>query len=232
MAITPNTVVHFLNVPLENNYKNQIDFTDRASQTAYMISKKIENLTFENLTYQRKDNVIRVPAHIDTLWQANYVMYQNSDYTNRWFYAFITKMEYINDGRTDVYIETDVWQTWFDKITLKESFVEREHVEDDTPGLHTIPELLETGDYICNSNLDHNFGDMYIIVGTTRTYETKEKGGLYGGCYSGIHYLSWPVSEYKSVNNFLNYMDENGHADAIHCVFMAPDFLVVLKYSY
>ena len=33
-------------------------------------------------------------------------------------------------------------------LNHKESFIEREHVNDDTIGLHTIPENLETGDYI------------------------------------------------------------------------------------
>lgn len=227
MAFTPNTVVHFMNVPLENNYKNQIYFEDRYKQTEYMMTKQIPSLRFENLTYQRKDNVIRVPMHIDDLWNVNYVMYKNQNYSgDRWFYAFVTKMEYVNDGRTDVYIETDVWQTWFDKITLKESFVEREHVEDDTVGLHTVPELLETGDYICKQEVVHEFDEMYIVVGTTQIYEAKEKGGLYGGCYSGVHYLAWKVSEYDSVNSFLNYMDKNAHAEAIQCVFMAPKFLI------
>ena len=36
MAFTPNTKVHLLNVPLENNYKNQIYFSSVAAQISYM----------------------------------------------------------------------------------------------------------------------------------------------------------------------------------------------------
>ena len=239
MAVTPNTVVHFLNVPLENNYKNQIYFTSRSNQTTFMMTKRVNDtdgnpLTFSNLTYQRKDNVIRVPVHIDKMINANYVMYQNTSYTDRWFYAFITKMEYVNDGRTDVYIETDVWQTWFDKITLKESFVEREHVENDSSGLHTIPEGLETGEYICNEHLTDNKlddvdTDLVYVIGTTSLLEdgkaedTPAGSGVYNGIYSGVKYYTY--SEVDGLDAVLQIMAENAKIDAITGIFMAPDFL-------
>jgi len=239
MAVTPNTVVHFLNVPLENNYKNQIYFTNRTNQTTYMLTKKVKTpdgdpLTFSNLTYQRKDSVIRVPVHIDQMINANYVMYQNTSYTNRWFYAFITKMEYVNDGRTDVHIETDVWQTWFDKITLKASFVEREHVEDDTCGLHTIPEGLETGEYICNEHLTDNKlddvdGDLTYVIGTTSELkdgtaeETPAGSGVYNGIYSGVKYYTY--EDDAGIDAVMKIMAENAKIDAITGVFMSPKFL-------
>jgi hypothetical protein len=231
MAITPNTVVHFLNVPLENNYKNQIDFTDRATQTAYMISKKIEGLTFENLTFQRKDNVIRVPKHIDSLWDVNYVMYQNADHNNRWFYAFVTKMEYINDGRTDVYIETDVWQTWFDRITLKPSFVEREHVEDDTVGKHINGEGLQLGDYVCNfhTKAGYDDGTMKIVVGVTKTPNgDKVRGTSYNGIYSGLRYYSFnqDLDGIKALENWIKEYSGDGANEAIQCMFLVPRRLV------
>ena len=62
-------------------------------------------------------------------------MYQNESYSDKWFYAFITKMEYVNNGMTRIEIITDVWQTWQFDIEFKESFIEREmiNVSDDTP---------------------------------------------------------------------------------------------------
>lgn len=54
---------------------------------------------------------------------------------NKWFYAFITNMTYVNDNRTDITITTDVFQTWQFDINFKESFIEREMiaVSDDVP---------------------------------------------------------------------------------------------------
>ena len=57
-------------------------------------------------------------------------------------------MEYVNDNMTDVYIKLDVFQTYQFDFQYKKCFVEREHVNDDTVGLHTVPENLETGEYI------------------------------------------------------------------------------------
>lgn len=64
----------------------------------------------------------------DDLVGYNYVMYQNTHYSNKWFYAFILKMEYINDNMTRIVITTDPFQTWQFDITFMQSFVEREMI--------------------------------------------------------------------------------------------------------
>lgn len=239
MSVTPNTVVHFLNVPLENNYKNQIYFDNRSSQTTFMMTRRVKSvdgnpLTFSNLTYQRKDNVIRVPLHIDQMINANYVMYQNSSYTDRWFYAFITKMEYVNDGRTDVYIETDVWQTWFDRITLKKSFVEREHVEDDSIGEHIVDEGLQLGDYVCNLHTNAGFDDgkLAIVVGSTQKPDgTKFGGTLYHNIYSGLKYFVFENSfdGVEALEDWLKSFSEDGANESIQCMFLAPQKIAPLR---
>ena len=40
--------------------------------------------------------------------QYNYCMYKNDSYKDKWFYAFITDIKYINDGMSEL-IETDVF---------------------------------------------------------------------------------------------------------------------------
>lgn len=64
-------------------------------------------------------------------------MYQNENYSTKWFYAFIDDMKYINDSMTEISISTDVWQTWQFDLSFLESFVEREmcNVSDDVPRL-------------------------------------------------------------------------------------------------
>lgn len=79
-----------------------------------------------DFSYIRKDDIIYFPDHIDNIINYNYVMYQNTNYSHKWFYAFITKMKYVNDGCTAIYIMTDVWQTWQFNLTWKQCFVERE----------------------------------------------------------------------------------------------------------
>lgn len=124
MAITPQTVLRLVKVPLEIDNKNQLTFENEQKQREYFLSLPYKEIT--EISYQRKDNVIMFPEHIDSLLEYNYVMYLNENYTNKWFYAFITNMEYVTDYNTKISILTDVFQTWQFKFNFKESFIERE----------------------------------------------------------------------------------------------------------
>lgn len=140
MPFTPQTVVYLLNVPLEEDQKNQLDFANVSAQTTYFLGKQLHAYT--DFTYQRKDGVIRVPAEIDSIYNCNYVMYQNSNFTGKWFYAFITKMEYINANLTALTIKTDVFQTWQFNWQLLPSMIERNTTGSDDIGEFCEPEPL------------------------------------------------------------------------------------------
>lgn len=133
MAIQPHTNLRLLKVPFTIDNKNQLTFTNISAQTSYFLG--LPHLDIDNISYQRKDSIIRYSAHIDTIIQYNYCMYQNENYTNKYFYAFITGMRYINNGMTEITIQTDTFQSWQFDLVFKESFVEREmmSVSDDVP---------------------------------------------------------------------------------------------------
>ncbi len=144
MAITPHTDLRLLICPLQIDNKNQITFASRDEQFEYFNS--LEYIEIDNISYQRKNGVIRYPTHIDNILAYNYCMYKNENYTDKWFYAFVTDMRYVNDNLTEVYISTDYFQTWQFDIIYKNSFIEREmiDVKDDIPGKNLTPENLET----------------------------------------------------------------------------------------
>lgn len=144
-VITPQSDVYLLKVPLEIDNENQLTFANATVQYNYFSS--LPKVGFDDFTYIRKDGVLRVPDLIDNLYQYNYVMYRNDAYSSKWFYAYITGMTYMNDNVTDISIATDTFQTWQFDLQYKKTFVEREHVNDDTAGLHTIPENVELGEY-------------------------------------------------------------------------------------
>lgn len=146
MAVTPNTNIRLLKTPFEIDNKNQLTFSNVNAQRNYFLS--LPYIEEDNCSYQRKDNIIRFPAHIDNILNYNYVMYKNEAYSNKWFYAYITEMKYLNNSTTEISIETDVFQTWQFDIIYKKMFVEREHVSNDTIGMHTIPENLDIGGVI------------------------------------------------------------------------------------
>lgn len=219
------TEVYLIKAPLEKDYEHTIAFTTLSAQEQWFKSKSFAHIT--GMTYQRKDKKIRVNYQYDLIAHCNYVMYKNPDLTSKWYYAFITKMEYVDDGRTDVYIETDVMQTWLKDYTVKESFVEREHVDDDTIGKHTVPENLETGEYVCNK---HNFTglgyeELKIVIGVTETPSgTKNVGGMYHGVYSGLKYYGFPhtIAGAGVLKNFLSEYDSEALGEAVQCMFLIP----------
>lgn len=235
MANSNITKVRLLNVPLENDYKNTIYFDDKSDQAEYFSSRIVAQ--YEDLSYQKADNIIRIPArdknglatdydHLVNLG-VNYIMFQNTAYTNKWYYAFITDLKYVNDERTDITIEIDCMQTWLFDYNVKPSFVEREHVSDDTIGKHTIPEGLETGEFVNIFSEDVDLGEMCIIVGTTQDHATKVGGAMYGGCFSGVYYKFYKATDYVDVIDFLETMaEEYSASDAITSVFMLPYFFI------
>ena len=133
MAITPHTDVILLKCPLELDEKNQLNFNNAQDQYNYFYNLP-KNYIGDDFKYQRKDQLIRVDLIADELYQYNYVMYRNTNYSNKWFYAFIDKIEYVNDNCTYIYISTDTYQTWMFDLKYKPCFVEREHVNDDSIG--------------------------------------------------------------------------------------------------
>lgn len=218
--------VYLLDVPLENDYKNTLYFANANAQQTYFQSKIISSYSYNDFSYQRKDNIIRVPAQYDDIYKCNYIMYQNSAYSNKWFYAFVTDLEYINDGRTDLHIETDVMQTWMFDYTVKSSFVEREHVSSDTVGEHTVPENLELGEYISNGYTTDDQLDDFVYVIQVTEYVSGEKplATNFGGVYvpGGAYICDSP----SVVVNIIQALNQAGKPDAITNVYIVPKKVV------
>ena len=227
MAVTPQTTIRLLKVPIEIDNKNQITFANEQAQRQYFLS--LPHLEIDEVSYQRKDNIIYFPEHIDNLLEYNYVMYLNENYTNKWFYAFIENMEYETDYNTAIKIATDVFQTWQFNINFKKSFVEREHVNvsDDIIGKHTIPENLETGEYILDDIIDvPELKEMcYMLRVSEWTNPDDNKplavnlGGVWsaGGCYFT-----------RDINTAIQIIQlyQDGREDAILSFYMIPLYFV------
>lgn len=222
MATKNISKVYLLSVPLENDYKHTLYFANKDNQESYFKSKIVKS--YDNFTYQRKDQTIRIPEEYDTIYNCNYVMYQNTAYSNKWFYAFIKEMKFISEGVTEVIIETDVMQTWMFDYTIKPSFVEREHVSDDSVGLHTVPEGLETGDYVVNKKIKgRNFQALTIVVGATIDLSNDSfpsvAGTLCNGVYNGLRYFHF-YNE-ATLTSVLSKVAEAGKSDGIVTIFMS-----------
>ena len=175
MATVPlsGTNVRLLSgVPFYNDYKDTRWFDTKAQQTAYFLNRACPK-SMQQVTFQRFEDKTynAVSAPIDDLRTVNYLMFQNAKTYDKWFYAFVTKLEYKNSGTTYVHFQLDVLQTWRFDYGFKPSFVLREHTPlwwgDGTPVRNTVPEQLNYGEAY-NIVYRHNFqpynGMKFLVI--------------------------------------------------------------------
>lgn len=222
MYIAPNTTIRMLkDVPLDNTYRNTIYFAYVANQTSYFSGKT--KYTFAAQSYQRvQKGTLRIGRKADDLYDCNYIMFQNTAYGNKWFYAFVTGVEYVNNETSEVSFEIDVMQTWHFDYDVKMSFVEREMSVTDNIGDNLVPENLEIGDYIYEDlGLTSLFNLYQIVIAATFDENMDDAtGGMYGGVFSGLHYNVF--SSWQSAASFIAEATEQNKADGIVSIFMLP----------
>lgn len=231
MNITPDTNIRLLKCPIKLDNKNQITFSNISSQTSYFLS--LPHLEVEGSMYQRRDSSIYYPAIYDDLTEYSYVMYQNENYSNKWFYAFISGMEYLNDNTTKISIITDSFQTWQFDITYKESFVEREmiNVSSDVPGANLIPENLETGEYKVGGTANiTGLNPIYVCAYSGNSLSMG--GGTYNfpnysivnGIFSSVIFLV--ALDNSGLNSLYTALMDGNQSEKIVALFTIPSFAV------
>lgn len=227
MYIEPSTTVRVLtNVPLDKTYEHTIYFSSTSAQQSYFTGKT--KYTFNNLTFQRvRSGVIRVQAKSANLYDCNYLMFNNNEFVgSRWFYAFITGVDYVNNNTAEITYEMDVMQTWFFDHTPKMCFVEREHPVSDAIGSNLVPENVELGEYVYGNVQRTEYFDQswyYLVASTVDESMADAIGETYGGVYSPVEMLCF-TSE-TSLNSFFKKIANNGKQDAIIAVIPMPRFL-------
>lgn len=221
--VIPKSEVRFLSVPLNLSETNQLDFDTADDQTAYFLSKTVK--TIENVNYIKDEDgvgCLKIQANYNEMLIANYIMYKNTFFSNRYFYAYITKIEYCNPNVTYIYFKQDVFQSWLFNFSIGQSFVERCHTDDDSIGANTYPEGLETGEYVYkNVNSTAELLQYAFIIGLSDNLDDgKVTGGIYANIYSGLCYKYFTSA--ARMNLFIDQLAEAGKSDAITIIFTIP----------
>lgn len=245
MYITPNSNIRLLsNIPCDPNYEHTLYFDSPTSQKNYFISKTKRNLT--NYSYQRyAKGIIRVEILADNLYDVNYMMFQNTAFGNKWFYAFVDKVEYINDVTSEIYYHIDEIQTWMDSWVLNQCFIERTHTQRDRVGDSITPEPVEVGEYVYNDDYkaisDFRIGDgRGVIVIAIADNELSlvdpssmyDGGQVYDGIFNGCKLYAYSVAEehYTNINFIINSAVLEGHPDSIISIYMLPSDAIPDQY--
>lgn len=252
--IQPNSSVIVLKgIPFENNYEHTILFDNEQDQHDYFYSKRHlaagnSTLLSGNYSYQRVgSNKIRIGAAIEQLINCNYMMFKNISFENKWFYAFVTDIEYVNNNCTELTYELDVMQSWMFDYTLQECFVEREHSTTDNPGDNTVPESLEVGDYVyehLGNSFDAPHDGYSVIIAAPFAIELDRtldpikivitwdaEIGYYNGLFTALHFNTYNImdaNERADLNYIFEHMLESDK-EQIVAIFMVPTALTSFK---
>lgn len=210
---SPDSSVRLLNMQIDPELRSTLWFPDRNTQTNWFLSQT-DFMSFTDYSYVKKDNTIVLACREEDIWRFNYVMYQNSNFSNKWFYAFIVRREWASDYSTRIYLKTDPLQTWMFDWVLKTSFVTRQHSTTDVAGDNIVPEPFQS-----STPLQQMAGtvdcepDWYMVYATSgpngEEIGGKKQGGLFSGCGNVFS------DNYTTPANFLNQYVTNGTASAV-----------------
>lgn len=184
-----------------------------------------------NYSFMGDNDTINVEVPYKDAMYCNYVAFKNPKFGNKWIFGFVTDVKLMSDLVTKITWEKDVWSTWYSSFDVGKAFIEREHVADDTIGKHTLPEGLETGEYVVNyenkkkelttlnvimaSNVDPVLSGGSLVGGDVG-------GGIYNDIRTGFKYYHFANDTTSSLPDVLKAFSEAGKADSIISLFVAP----------
>ena len=224
MYIEPNTNVKVLhNVPLENTYDHTLYFASASAQYTYFAGKVKYNLT--TYTYQRVNKgIVRVSGKADNYYDCNYLMFQNTNFGTKWFYAFITSVEYINNETTQLTFEIDVMQTWLFDADVEECFVERQHSLSDSIGDNIVPETLDCGEYVFNDYAPLMAMSDTVVCLAIVDVDGTSSGNLYDGIYGSAELWVYDSTDTTGINDKVDQYTQK--PDSIIAMYMFPKALI------
>lgn len=234
MYIAPNTTLYILkNIPLGKDYENTVYYPDAASQAAAFM--KYSKFQLNNYSYQRAQlGTIRVELKYEQLYDCNYLMFKNTNFENKWFYAFITGVSYINNDVSEIYYEMDVMQTWCYDYKFLDSFVERRHATYDHIFDNSVPEGLDLGAfYRRRQYFDIHLTVYFCLLATELTTAALpagvsfKRGLIEGGTANPVVSAIWFITTTQPnttgpMLEVINQYNNEGKGDAIVAFYTAP----------
>ena len=227
MYINPNSDIKLLhNVPLDPTYDHTLWFNNKTAQTNYFSG--LVKKDFINQSYLRVNKgVARLDVKADNIYDCNYMMFRNTSYGSKWFYAFIKEIEYVNDNCSNVTFEIDVMQTWFFDYSLDKCFVEREHSVTDNLFENVVTENIDKGEYVANSVDRFNMMPMCVCALTSKhSSGASATGKTINNIYTPLNVIAGVRStDTAEINTLLERFTGAGQEDAIVTLYQYPEFL-------
>lgn len=220
MIFTPDTNVRLLSVVLEPGYSNTLWFPDVATQAEYFTSKTVKFLE-DNQYVKPQDGYIEVEGSPEQYYNINYLMYQNNNISNKWFYAFITSVEWASMHSTRLVLEQDVIQTWFFNVQMRNCFIERMHTVTDNLGGNIVPEPIGGAKLHYEYAISYTTNGQQAVILATCDETGKPISGetIDRFTYSGVGVRKTNIATLPAI---LNRYVQNGLADAVVGIYLLP----------
>lgn len=233
------------NIHIDKQYTNVLSYTE-----AQMLELCQANLVAQadNYSFLRPTGSIMAGFTYAQCLQANYIAFQNPDYSNKWFFAWIDDVIYKGDKNTEITFTIDAWSTWFDKWNKKVCFINRQHVNDDTIGLHTIPENLDVGEVIQESITEdlaygNDFGYWIAVASNWKIKDgssgtellESDKGTQYSGItvydntVFGTQLFFFHITDLSSFADLVLLLlrtNVDGHIEDVENIFILPNVAI------
>lgn len=236
MDIAPNTQIKLLRtVPLDNDYKHTLYFETLSAQRNYFFSENVLLYSLDNYSFQRVEKgQVKVSLPIADVSRCNYMAFNNSSFFDKWFYAFISNYEYVNNTTTLIEYEIDVIQTYMFDVALGYCQVEREHSATDNIGDNLLPEPVDIGNVITADiqRIKDDFVYGVVVASTVSNISINDEtvgpiivphsGEVITGMYSGSDYKIYALDDIAGLNNYLKKLTENEKSDGVTSIFMFP----------
>ena len=185
MPTIPNTTLYVGVVPWNSDLKNVQSYASRAEQISAIQGLLIHK--YEHINIIRRDSDLILKGVNEDLTQCNYLMYQNADISNKWYFAFIDNVKYNSLNSVIISHTIDVWQTYQFDITYYKNLILRAHVAKsaDTVGRWLAPEPISVApEFERKHNVFNNLSwtPQYVLHSTsvynpnTKKYEYKGSG--------------------------------------------------------
>lgn len=231
---TPQSMIYICSgVRLNPSYEHTIYFTSESKQLEYFAGKVVK--TFSAYSFIRKSWNIKVNATMEEAKTWTYLYFRNG--SGKYYFYFITNIEYVNDSTVDLTVEIDVMQTYHFDYSMLPCFVEREHASTDAIGDNTIEEGLEVGDMkvILQENLEQINELCVLVLSTFNPMNTNEQNtdtvlyATYNNVFSGLGIYAVQKENFEAWGNKLKLLDDYGKSEGIVAMWMYPKNLVQLK---
>lgn len=232
--IQPNSRIEFFDdIGISQDYNDTLYFPSVAAKDTYF--SNIDRLAHVDRCYYARENrgFVRVELPMNTLIHAQYMRFINTSYENKWWYAFVKDVIYINDNTTEVQFELDPMMSWMGEFSLSACFVERQHSETDEIGDNLVPENFELGDYVTEGySVTSRFSNKSFMLALTPVKIGEgyaNEGGMYGGIFSGLHYSLIEGNRPSGVIQAIEGLASRNAMDELVQIMMIPtDFFCAL----